>query len=545
MTDFRKLKPDQLGTLYDSFKKTVESYPDNPALRIPKKKDRDYYPEGFEITWKELKIEVDKFIKLYKASNFGVGNRVAILFNQRPEFFFHYLALNSLGASIVPVNPDYKVDEISYLLEHSEADLFINLQTKKHVLEEIDYLKSSQLPSIEIDNFNNIIPKLKNKPIAEKPTYSTEAAILYTSGTTGRPKGCILTNEYFHNFGLSYITKGGLLQFDEGKEVIYNPLPLHHANCLSISVPTTILLGGCLVFPERFHASTWWEDIYSCNVTSVQMQGIIPNILLKLPANSYDNKHKVKFALCAGIEPNHHEVFEKRFGFPVVEMWAMTETGRLISDNFAPRKIHTRSFGKVDNGVEAKIIDADGNTLGANEPGEFVIRNSAEAPRKGFFSGYLKDNKATEDSWQNGWFHTGDSAIYDEDGYFYFLDRMKNIIRRAGENIAAAEIEAIITKHDKVKQVAVLAVPDEIREEEVMACIVLKENLEASLETSLDIIDWCREFLAYFKLPGWILFMEKLPIGTSQKVQKVNIFAKNIDPRTLDGTYDLRKFKKK
>jgi len=157
----------------------------------------------------------------------------------------------------------------------------------------------------------------------------------------------------------------------------------------------------------------------------------------------------------------------------------------------------------------------------------------------------LKDKKATEDSWQNGWFHTGDSAIYDEDGYFYFLDRMKNIIRRAGENIAAAEIEAIITKHDKVKQVAVLAVPDEIREEEVMACIVLKENLEASLETSLDIIDWCREFLAYFKLPGWILFMEKLPIGTSQKVQKVNIFAKNIDPRTLNGTFDLRKYKKK
>ena len=492
-----------------------------------------------------MSFEVEKLIKLYKASNYGIGNRVAILFNQRPEFFFHYLALNSLGASIVPVNPDYKVDEISYLLEHSEADLFINLQTKKNELDKIDFLKSSQLPSIEIDNFHNFIPELKKKPISEKPTHSTEAAILYTSGTTGRPKGCILTNEYFHNFGLSYITKGGLLQFDEGKEVIYNPLPLHHANCLSISVPTTILLGGCLVFPERFHASTWWEDIYSCNVTSVQMQGIIPNILLKLPVNPYDNKHKVKFALCAGIEPNHHEVFEKRFGFPVVEMWAMTETGRLISDNFEPRKIHTRSFGKVDIGVEAKIIDANGNTLKANEPGEFVIRNSAKEPRKGFFSGYLKDDKATEDSWQNGWFHTGDSAIYDEDGYFYFLDRMKNIIRRAGENIAAAEIEAIITKHDKVRQVAVLAVPDEIREEEVMACIVLKDYKQASHEISLDIIKWCRKFLAYFKLPGWILFMEKLPIGTSQKVQKVNIFPKNIDPRTLNGTFDLRKYKKK
>ena len=195
--------------------------------------------------------------------------------------------------------------------------------------------------------------------------------------------------------------------------------------------------------------------------------------------------------------------------------------------------------------LRQKLLMLMATLLKANEPGEFVIRNSAKEPRKGFFSGYLKDNKATEDSWQNGWFHTGDSAIYDEDGYFYFLDRMKNIIRRAGENIAAAEIEAIITKHDKVRQVAVLAVPDEIREEEVMACIVLKENQEASLETSLDIIKWCKEFLAYFKLPGWILFMENLPIGTSQKVQKVNIFPKNIDPRTLNGTFDLRKYKKK
>ena len=121
---------------------------------------------------------------------------------------------------------------------------------------------------------------------------------------------------------------------------------------------------------------------------------------------------------------------------------------------------------------------------------------------------------------------------------------MKNIIRRAGENIAAAEIEAIITKHDKVRQVAVMAVSDDIREEEVMACIVLKEYQQASYETSLEIIKWCKEFLAYFKLPGWILFMENLPIGTSQKVQKVNIFPKNIDPRTLKDTFDLRNYKK-
>ena len=188
-----------------------------------------------------MSFEVEKLIKVYKESNYGLATELQFYLIKDLNFF-HYLALNAVGTSIVPVNPDYKVDEISYLLEHSEADLFINIQKKKNELGKIDFLKSSQLPSIEIDNFHNFIPELKKKPISEGSTHSTEAAILYTSGTTGRPKGCILTNEYFHNFGLSYITKGGLLQFDEGKEVIYNPLPLHHANCLSISVPTTILL---------------------------------------------------------------------------------------------------------------------------------------------------------------------------------------------------------------------------------------------------------------------------------------------------------------
>ena len=208
-------------------------------------------------------------------------------------------------------------------------------------------------------------------------------------------------------------------------------------------------------------------------------------------------------------------------------MWAMTETGRLISDNFEPIKIHTRSFGKVDVGVEAKIIDANGNTLKPNEPGEFVIRNSVKEPRKGFFCGYLKDDKATEDSWENGWFHTGDSAIYDEDGYFHFLDRMKNIIRRAGENIAAAEIEAIITKHDKVRQVAVLAVPDEIREEEVMACIVLKDYEQASHEISLEIIKWCRNFLHILNYQAGFYSWKTFRLEHHKKSKKL-IFFKRI-----------------
>ena len=169
--------------------------------------------------------------------------------------------------------------------------------------------------------------------------------------------------------------------------------------------------------------------------------------------------------------------------------------------------------------------------------------------RKGFFSSYLKNEEATEEEWRNGWFHTGDAVARDEDGIFYFVDRKKNIIRRSGENIAAAEVEACLTSHDKVKQVAVLAAPDNVREEEVMACVIAKspaDIADAAARESLahELFDWCYERIAYFKAPGWVLFVDSLPTGTSAKVQKIHIFPAGTDPREQPGVIDLRKRKK-
>ena len=249
------------------------------------------------------------------------------------------------------------------------------------------------------------------------------------------------------------------------------------------------------------------------------------------------------------MEPSQHEVFEKRFGFPVVEMWAMTETGRLISDNHEPRAIHTRSFGRPTDWVEARVIDEQGKEVAADVPGELVIRHSAAAPRKGFFSGYLKNTQATEEAWHDGWFHTGDAVKRDQSGMLYFVDRKKNIIRRSGENIAAAEIEACLNAHHKVKQVAVLAAPDEVREEEVMACVIAAcpddvANPAGREALARELFDWSSEHMAYFKAPGWILFVDSLPTGTSAKVQKIHIFPRGSDPRQQTGVIDLRPLKK-
>ncbi len=534
------------GTLYETLLRTVGTWGPQAAYAVPPMARRAYHPDGASFTWNEVAREVERMRVRYRAAGYGRGHRVAILFHQRPEMFFHYYALNSLGCSMVPINPDYRVDELAYLLSHSGASLVIGIENRLADLREAAAMLNPAPPILCFEDLPATLPEARTRVAAGAPDATTEAALLYTSGTTGRPKGCIMSNRYFHTFGRWYLSRGGALAMRDGAERLYNPLPLHHANCLSISTSAMLLNGGCLVFPDRFHPRSWWQDLVACDITAVQMQGIIPNLLLKLDPVPEERRHRVRFGLCAGIEPAHHAVFEERYGFPVVEMWAMSETGRMMTDHEEPRSIHGRAFGRSVPGLEARVVDEAGHTLPPDVPGELVIRHTEADPRGGFFSGYLDDPAATEEAWRGGWFHSGDTARCDETGMFFFLDRKKNIIRRAGENIAAAEVEDCLCAHAHVKQAAVIAVPDEIREEEVMACIVLQDGVRehAGPDVAHRLFDWCRAQLAYFKAPAWVVFMDTLPTGASQKLQKMTLFPKGVDPRQEVGVIDLRGFKK-
>lgn len=532
----------ELGTLYHSLERTVARYGDRPAYAVPPMPGRPYQPEGCEFTWAQTWAEVERRKFHYAEAGYGPGHRVAILFDQRPEFVFHHFALNALGCSTVPINPDYRVDEIAYLIEHSDASIALSIDGR---LGEVSAAaQAARIPVLRFDDLDTALPPPRTPAGTATPDGTTEAALLYTSGTTGRPKGCVQTNEYFHSFGSSFVNKGGLLAMEQGVERLYNPLPLHHANCLSISLPAMLLIGGCLVFPDRFHAGTFWKDVAGCDITAIQFQGVIPNILMKLPRVPEERTHRVKFALCAGVEPSLHAAFEERFGFPLIEMWAMSETGRLITAHVEPRQVHTRAFGRSQPGEEARVADENGDEQPAGVPGELLVRHSASTPRKGFFSGYLKDPQATEEAWRGGWFHSGDVVVSDETGMLFFMDRKKNIIRRSGENIAAAEIEACLVTHGKVRQAAAIAVPDELREEEVMACIVPSSMHEAGEVLARELTAWCMERMAYFKAPGWYLFLENLPTGSSQKFVKIKLFPPGADPRRQAGVIDLRGLKK-
>src|SRR5260370_32576376 len=189
----------------------------------------------------------------------------------------------------------------------------------------------------------------------------------------------------------------------------------------------------------------------------------------------------------------------------------MTETRRPSGAWVEPRQARPRAFGRPFGGCEAKVLDDTDLEVPRGTEGELVVRFGGPDPRRGFFSGYLKNREATEEAWRGGWFHTGDIVRQAGDGMLYFVDRKKNIIRRSGENIAAAEVEACLQAHEAVAQVAVLAVPDEIREEEVMACVVPMPGSTGDARLAAELADWCLGRLAYFKPPRCVLFVAPLP----------------------------------
>jgi acyl-CoA synthetase (AMP-forming)/AMP-acid ligase II len=533
-------------TVFEAFMTTARAAPGNVFLCAPPAAGRAYHPEGVEFTYGQTRDAALALREVYAAAGYGHGHRVALLLENRPEFFFHYLALNALGVGIVPINPDYRHDEMLYQMEHSEAELAVVVASRVADLEAVARDRATPLPVVCAERMPSKLPSPVTARRPGTPGLGTETSLLYTSGTTGRPKGCILTNLYYLNAGAWYRDLGGVFRIEHGRERILNPLPLFHMNAQAVAATCAILTANCLAQPERFSPSRWWQDVVSSKATIIHYLGVMPPLLLKQPPAPEERQHRVKVGFGAGVEPELHPLFEQRFGFPLVEVWGMTETGRVFADCHEPRQITTRAFGRPHGGLEARVVDDTDHEIPCGAEGELLVRwRGPEGPRHGFFGGYLKNAEATEDAWRGGWFHTGDVVRQMPDDMLVFVDRKKNIIRRSGENIAAAEVEACLLAHDAVAQAAVLAVPDEVREEEVMACVVPMPGVGADRALALDLQAWCQERLAYFKAPGWVLFIERLPTTGTQKVQKTQIFPKGDDPRRQSGALDLRETKKR
>ena len=519
-----------MTTVYNEFLKTGGKVSTQAFLHIPHQAARDYFDGPVDYTYKQALQAVNDLSEQYARAGYGNGMRVAVMLDNRDEFFLHFLALNKLGASVVPVNSGFLPREIAYVINHSDACLVLCLPCYREKVQTALAARDTALPIADTEAMSQL-PSCASEPATGTPGRETEVAVLYTSGTTGTPKGCMLNNEYFTCMGQWYADIDGYCQLTYGEERMLTPLPLVHMNALC-SMMAMIMSGGCIIQLDRFRASSWWETVRESGATCLHYLGVIPAILLNQPEKADDNiGQQVKFGFGAGVDPKHLQRFEERFGFPLVEGWAMTETGTYvcITANKEPRHIGTRCIGKAPEVVEYRLVDEEGNDVGAGEPGELLIRARGDNPRKGFFSGYYKNPEETAKVWEGGYFHTGDVVRISEDGSFHFVDRRKNIIRRSGENIAAVEVENVLFQHPAVANCAVTPIYDETRGEEVGACIILNETARqeqaAGEDTAGTLYDFCNERLIYFKVPAWYMFVSELPMTASQKLQRGEIKA--------------------
>jgi acyl-CoA synthetase (AMP-forming)/AMP-acid ligase II len=288
-----------------------------------------------------------------------------------------------------------------------------------------------------------------------------------------------------------------------------------------------LLTGGCVIPLDRFHPELWWQNVRDARATIVHYLGVMPAMLMSLKPAASDTEHAVRFGFGAGVSASDHAAFERRFGFPLIEAWAMTETGcgAAIIANHEPRKIGTACFGAASARIEYRIVDTDGRDAGVDEAGELWVRSAGSDARFGFFSGYLKNDAATTEAWREGYFHTGDIVLRDSDGLFHFVDRKKNVIRRSGENIAAVEVESVVKQHPDVAAVAIAGVPDTVRGEEVMACVVRRDGAAIldGTELARSITSFCLERLAYYKAPGFVGFCDQLPLTATAKIQRARL----------------------
>ncbi|MEO7404885.1 MAG: AMP-binding protein [Burkholderiales bacterium] len=534
---------DHNDNVYEAFQHTARAHPAATFLHIP----ASALPgatQAFEITYAAALAQVDALGADYRKAGYGVGHRVALLLANRPAFLFHYLALNGLGVSAVPLNPDYRENELEYVLDHSEACLVVTLPDFASKLRSIGGARP-----VVIDGER--VPAPANRAASQVAARGDECALLYTSGTTGKPKGCLLTNDYTLTCGDYYNAEGGVCAIHPGTDRLITPLPLFHMNALLTSTTAMILAAGCVIQIDRFHPKTWWSDVKSSGATIVHYLGVMPAILLAQPPSTEERAHQVRFGFGANANPKDHAAFEARFGFPLIEAWAMTETGAgaWITSSREPRHVGTRCIGRPGPHLEWRLVDEHGQDVALGEPGELLIRRKGPAPRRAFFSGYLKDPAATAAAWQDGWFHTGDAMRVGNDGLFHFVDRRKNIIRRSGENIAALEVEAALADHPAVKGIAVIAVPDPVRDEEVMACVVAADGAARNADTAAAIQDLALSRLAYFKAPGYVLFIDSLPTTATNKVQKAKLADFGVQlgegGALPAGCFDLRDRKKR
>lgn len=456
------------------------------------------------------------------------GDRVAILSGNRAEVMRVLLGCGWLGAVAVPINTASKVLQIRYSLENSGASLLV---AESALLAALDPDALAGLPLRQVWTLGEPIALVgqSTRPFdADGPQLSpcdvepaTPFAILYTSGTTGAPKGVVCPHAQFYWWGA---TTSRFLEIT-ASDVLTTSLPLFHTNAINTFFQA-LLTGATQVVEPRFSVSDFWPSLQRTGATVTYLLGAMVPMLLGRALTPEERDHRVRVALAPGVPAHLHDVVFERTGVRFVDGFGSTETNFVIGGTVAERV--AGRMGRVAPGISARVVDESGQACVDGTAGELTLM--ADDPLA-FSAGYFLAAEKTAEAWRGGWFHTGDRVIRHADSTFSFVDRLKDVIRRRGENISSFEVEQALAAHPAIEAVAVYPVPSPLAEDEVMAAIVCKAG---QTPTAIEIAAHAARLLPRFAVPRYIAFLPELPRTENGKVQKFALRARGVTPDAWD-----------
>ena len=485
---------------------------------------------GRERTFGEMRDHVAAFAgTLAGVAGIGPGDRVSVICENKLELLDIWLACGWLGAIMVPINTALKGAQLEHELESSGARVLVIDAELLPQLESVE----SPLPALERiwvvgdgqGRWRDY--QLEGFPAASEPVPARACGpgdpvvIHYTSGTTGPSKGVLCPHAQSYWWGILVGEGLGIRQGD----VLYTCLPLFHTNALN-AFAQALLAGATYVIGPRFSASRFWQRLAEAEATVTYLLGAMVTILHGRSPGPEDRGHRVRVALAPATPAELHDAFRERFGVLLVDGYGSTETNAVIGCRWDDQR--PGFMGRVKDGFEARVVDELDQELPDGTGGELVLRHSAPFS---FATGYFGQPEKTVEAWRNLWFHSGDRVVRDPDGYFRFLDRIKDAIRRRGENISAWEVERALQSYPDVETAAVIPVPSELGEDEVMACVVLREGAEPD---PVGLLRHCEGLIAYFALPRYVDFVGELPLTSNGKVAKFRLRERGITPTTWD-----------
>lgn len=501
--------------------KRAEQHPDKPFMRLP---------DGDAISYGAFRASVERAAAGLAALGVKQGDYVNVWLPNGVDMVRIWFAINWLGAVYVPINTAYRGNVLAHVIANGGAELMIVASDLVERLAHIDRAqlrtlvvaggKEHAIPGMEFVPLEKLDADPATLPPLKQPIEPWDVqSIIYTSGTTGRSKGVL--SSYTHMWHMTGVQAFPML--DETDCYLIS-LPFFHVGG-TLPIIAMLNRGGTVGMGGDFATEAFWPTVRATGATYTILLGVMSTFLSKRTPSPDDRDHTLKKITMIPL-PDDWRDFAERFGPTVWTLFNMTEVSVPIFSEPNPQAPGT--CGKQRPGVDLRIVDVHDREVPVGEIGELIVRTDAPWALN---SGYYKNPEATAQAWRNGWFHTGDGFRKDEHGNYFFVDRMKDAIRRRGENISSFEVEAEILTHPKIRECAVVAVPNEMAEDDVLAIVAPATGAAVD---PLELLEFLKPRLAHFMLPRYVRIMTDLPRTPTQKVEKYVLRQQGLTSDTWD-----------